>query len=206
MKPVQGKVFFNGKPLKKWKNEERIKKIGYLPQNPKLFFIQDSLENEIQATLRQWEFMDPVEAGKLLNELGIAHLKNSHPHDLSGGELQKAAIACLLIRKPDILLLDEPTKGLDPVSKENLAAILKELNSRGVTIFMSTHDVEFAARYATKCGMMFQGKITAEEIPANFFNGNFFYTTMIQRLFRHIPDNRILTVEEAVQRCTKTGF
>ena len=206
LKPQHGKVLLQGKPMKSWENNEIVKKIAYLPQNPKLFFIQDSLEKEMQLTLKQWGLYDAQEAEFLLQRLGISHLKDNHPYDLSGGELQKAAMACLLLRRPEILLLDEPTKGLDPISKGNLAKILLELNQEGVTILMSTHDVEFASLYSSRCGMMFQGKITSEEIPENFFKGNFFYTTMIQRLFRHIPDNRILTVEEAANLCVLTEF
>ncbi|AGK52638.1 ABC transporter ATP-binding protein [Bacillus sp. 1NLA3E] len=201
LKPSQGKVFFHEKPLKTWSKNDLIKKIGYLPQNPKIFFIQDTVEKEINETLKQWGITDFFEVERLLNLLGIAHLRNQHPYDLSGGELQKAALACLLIRNPEVLLLDEPTKGLDPVSKANLAEILKGLQEGGTTILMSTHDVEFAAQHATKCGMMFQGKITSEGSPSEFFKGNFFYTTMIQRLFRHIPESQIMTLEEAVSAC-----
>ncbi len=198
--PQRGKVLFEEKPLKSMKKKEA--KIGYLPQNPKLFFIQDTVEGEIQATMEQWGITDRDEVEQILLDLGISHLCKSHPYDLSGGELQKAALACLLLRKPEILILDEPTKGLDPLSKGQLVQILRRLNQEGMTIMMSTHDVEFAAQYATKCGMMFQGKITAEDIPRNFFRGNFFYTTMLQRLFRLAPDASIVTFEEAVRACT----
>ncbi|MGG3563047.1 energy-coupling factor transporter ATPase [Neobacillus rhizosphaerae] len=194
-----GKILLEGKPLKGYKNKELTRKIGYLPQNPKLFFIQDTFEKEIMETMAQWNVTDMNEVETLLVELGIAHLTSSHPYDLSGGELQKAALACVLLRKPELLLLDEPTKGLDPISKENLANILHDLRSSGMTIFMSTHDVEFAAQYATKCGMLFQGKITSEDEPKKFFKGNFFYTTMIQRIFR---DNKTATplIREEVNR------
>jgi energy-coupling factor transport system ATP-binding protein len=201
LKPSKGKITLHKQPLKTWKQKELAEKIGYLPQNPKLFFIQDTVEKEIRDTMRQWGKTDEFELERLLDLLGISHLRNQHPYDLSGGELQKAALACLLLREPEILLLDEPTKGLDPISKENLATILNELRMDDVTILMATHDVEFAATYATKCGMIFQGKITSEGPPKSFFKGNFFYSTMIQRLFRHIPGNEILTVEEAVRLC-----
>ena len=201
LKPSRGKVFYQDKPLKAWAKNDLIKKIGYLPQNPKLFFVQDTVEKEIGETMKQWGITDFFEVERLLDLLGIAHLRNQHPYDLSGGELQKAALACLLIRNPEVLLLDEPTKGLDSISKANLAAILQSLQKTGTTILMSTHDVEFAAQHATKCGMMFQGKITSEGSPSNFFKGNFFYTTMIQRLFRHIPESQIMTLEEAVLAC-----
>ncbi|QOR66376.1 ABC transporter ATP-binding protein [Cytobacillus suaedae] len=198
--PQRGKVFYEEKPLKSMKKKEE--KIGYLPQNPKLFFIHDTVEGEIQATIEKWGIVGQDEVEQILVDLGIAHLRNSHPYDLSGGELQKSALACLLLRKPEILILDEPTKGLDPLSKGHLVRILTRLKEEGMTIMMSTHDVEFAAQHATKCGMMFQGKITAEDIPRNFFRGNFFYTTMLQRLFRSVPDASIVTFEEAVQACT----
>jgi energy-coupling factor transport system ATP-binding protein len=133
--------------------------------------------------------------------LNISHLLKSHPLDVSGGELQKAALVCILLRKPKLLILDEPTKGLDPVSKQKLADILLTINEEGTTILMSTHDVEFASKYATKCGMMFQGKITSESKPYEFFQGNFFYTSMIQRLFRNWSIKNIVTLEEAVQLC-----
>ncbi|WP_318505241.1 energy-coupling factor transporter ATPase [Bacillus sp. T3] len=205
LKPTKGKVALYDKPLKSWHNKELARKIGYLPQNPKLFFIQDSVEKELRDTMNQWGIGDEWEVERLLDTLGIAHLRHQHPYDLSGGELQKAALACLLLRRPEVLLLDEPTKGLDPISKENLAGILQALKSEGVTIVMSTHDIEFAAKQATKCGMMFQGQITSEGTPSQFFKGNFFYTTMIQRLFHQIPGQSIMTLEEAVQLCSARG-
>lgn len=202
LKPTAGKVFLQDKPLKSWKKNEIVKLIGYLPQNPKLFFIHDTVEKEISETMSHWGITDGNEVERLLDLLGISHLRRQHPYDLSGGELQKAVLACLLIRKPKILVLDEPTKGLDPLSKRKLAGILESLQIEGKTILMSTHDVEFAARHAAKCGMMFQGNITSEGIPNQFFKGNFFYTTMIQRLFRDFPKSNIMTLEEAVKRCS----
>jgi energy-coupling factor transport system ATP-binding protein len=201
LKPQYGRILLQGKPLKSWKMSEIVTKIAYLPQNPKLFFIQDSLEKEIQYTMKQWGITDHHQVDNLLQRFEISHLMDRHPYDLSGGEIQKAALICLLLRGPEILLIDEPTKGLDPISKQNLASILMDLHQQGVTIVMSTHDIEFSSLYSSRCGMMFQGEITSEEIPEKFFNGNFFYTTMIQRLFRHVPDNRILTVEEAACLC-----
>ncbi|MHC0037052.1 ABC transporter ATP-binding protein [Pseudoneobacillus sp. C159] len=200
LKGNKGKILLDGKQLKAWKLNELTKKIGYLPQNPKLFFIHDSLKQELDETSRVWG-IESKEVKGILNRLNISDLWDKHPYDLSGGELQKAALACILLRKPDILLLDEPTKGLDPISKRNFAEILLELKQEGKTILMSTHDIEFAASYATKCGMMFQGNISSENSPKEFFQGNFFYTTMVQRLFRHLPDSNVITLEEAMDLC-----
>ncbi|OLS40315.1 ABC transporter ATP-binding protein [Bacillus sp. MRMR6] len=202
VKPEQGKLLYNGIFTNTKKTNEIAKVVGYLPQNPKLFFIQDTVEKEIQETMLKWGIHDKSEVSQLIEELGISHVLSRHPYDLSGGELQKAALACLLIRKPQLLLLDEPTKGLDPISKESFSMIVNKLNGEGITILMSTHDIEFAAKYATKCGMMFQGNITSQGDPDTFFNGNFFYSTMIQRLFRHVPGSSLTTVEEVLKQCT----
>jgi energy-coupling factor transport system ATP-binding protein len=201
LKPSKGKIQLYGKSITAWKSNERSRIIAYLPQNPKLFFIHDTLDKEIQDTMRTWGVTDHHQVTALLERLGIVHLKNSHPYDLSGGELQKAALACVLIRKPEILLLDEPTKGLDPISKDNLSAIIKDLQKEGLTVIMATHDIEFSAQHATKCGMLFQGNMTSENSPQEFFKGNFFYTTMVQRVFRNSPCNEVVTLEEAVPLC-----
>ncbi|CAG9608776.1 ABC transporter ATP-binding protein [Pseudoneobacillus rhizosphaerae] len=201
LKPINGKVTLLDKPLKAWKSLEIAKKVGYLPQNPKIFFVHDSVEKEINDTMQKWNITNQTEVNNLLQRLGISHLLHNHPYDLSGGELQKAALACVLLRKPDILLLDEPTKGLDPISKDSFSKILHNLQEEGITVVMSTHDIEFAAQNATKCGMMFQGNITSENEPKEFFKGNYFYTTMVQRLFRHLPDKEIVTLGEAISLC-----
>lgn len=198
LKPQKGKMTLSNQPIKVKKSEELIKKIGYLPQNPKLFFIHETVSEELEAVMKQWNITDEDEANSLLELFQIAHLTDRHPYDLSGGELQKAALACILIRKPDVLLLDEPTKGLDPISKERFASLLLNLRKTGIAILMTTHDIEFAAQYATKCGMMFQGQITSEGTPTEFFKGNFFYTTMVQRLFRGQADE-MMTLERVLQ-------
>lgn len=204
LKPTQGKIKLHDKPLKSWKASELAKLIGYLPQNPKLFFIHDTVDKEIRESMSKWGVFSQDETRELIEQLGISHVLSSHPYDLSGGELQKAALACLLLRKPEILILDEPTKGLDPISKEKLSKILLGLKEQGMTILMSTHDVEFSAVNASICGMMFQGNITSEDVPKKFFKGNFFYTTMVQRLFRHLPDSGVVTLEEAISVCGLT--
>jgi energy-coupling factor transport system ATP-binding protein len=201
LKPIHGKITLLDKTLKSWNPMEIAKTVGYLPQNPKNFFVHDTVEKEILDTMQKWGITNQTEVDHLLQRLGISQLLQSHPFDLSGGELQKAALACVLIRKPTILILDEPTKGLDPISKENFSKILLDLKEEGMTVVMSTHDIEFAAHNATKCGMMFQGNITSENEPKEFFKGNYFYTTMIQRLFRHLPNNEIVNLEEAISVC-----
>jgi energy-coupling factor transport system ATP-binding protein len=193
-KAQRGSVFYEGKKVKKQQPTE----IGYLPQNPKLFFIQDTIQDELREIIT----LHQVDSGEerideLLNIFQIKDLKNRHPYDVSGGEMQKAALAGVLLPKPKLLLVDEPTKGLDPEAKQRFGDLLKSLQEQGLTIVMVTHDIEFAAKYSSRCAMMFQGSITIEAPSKSFFQGNAFYTTVINRMTRgsNVPD--VLTVEEA---------
>ena len=116
----------------------------------------------------------------------------NHPYDLSGGEQQRVALAKMLLRKPDLLVLDEPTKGLDACFKRKLATILKSLQKNGMTVLMVTHDIEFCAEYADICAMFFDGKIVSEAPPRKFFAENNFYTTSAKRMADGIIENAVL--------------
>src|SRR5690606_26978446 len=156
--------------------------IAYLPQNPRTYFIQDTVEKEMNGVLERQNILVPrVDISEMLDLFGIQHIRNRHPYDCSGGEIQKAALACMLLGDPEILFIDEPTKGLDPISKQNFADILQDLHREGLTIIMVTHDIEFAAKNAERCAMMFDGAITTEGTPDELLKGNYFYTTSINR-------------------------
>jgi energy-coupling factor transport system ATP-binding protein len=128
-------------------------------------------------------------AAEMSERIEIRHLRWSHPYDLSGGEQQRLALGKVLLLEPEILLLDEPTKGLDPFFKLTLAGILKDLTSRGITILMVSHDIEFCARHADRCAMFFDGGVVSEGSPRSFFAGNSFYTTTANRMAReYFPD------------------
>jgi energy-coupling factor transport system ATP-binding protein len=190
----RGTVFYKGRKVKRQMPSE----IGYLPQNPKLFFIQDTIKDELESIIDFHHLQSGEERmNVLLRVLQLENVKNRHPYDVSGGEMQKAALAGVLLPKPKLLLVDEPTKGLDPEAKYRFGELLKSLQEKGLTIVMVTHDIEFAANYSTRCAMMFQGSITIEAPSKSFFQGNAFYTTVINRMTRgsDIPD--VLTVEEA---------
>ena len=135
---------------------------------------------------------------RLLDSFGISHLRTRHPYDCSGGEVQKAALACILLGEPEMLFIDEPTKGMDPVSKQQLGGLLSRLQQDGLAIFMVTHDIGFAAQYAARCAMMFDGEIAADGTPDELFKGNYFYTTAINRATRETRQPEVLTYEEAV--------
>ena len=137
--------------------------------------------------------------------LSIKNLLEVHPRNLSGGEQQKVAIGKILLLNPKILLLDEPTKGLDAFSKAELSTILYNLKMQGVTIVVVTHDLEFAATVSDRCGLFFDGEVSALEHPTNFFASNHFYTTMANRISRHIYSNAI-TCEDVITLGNMNGM
>lgn len=122
----------------------------------------------------------------MLAEFGLTELSGRDPLDLSGGERQKLALAKLLAENPDLLMLDEPTKGTDAASREGFAAMLRDIAARGTAVLLVTHDTEFAAACADTCGMLFNGEIISEAPPEEMFRQNYFYTTPMSRLSRGI--------------------
>ncbi|MCL2488475.1 MAG: AAA family ATPase, partial [Oscillospiraceae bacterium] len=122
-----------------------------------------------------------------------------HPYDVSGGEIQLCALALLMLRRPKILLLDEPTKGIDSGAKAALTALLKELAAEGAAVLTVTHDPDFAAGLADRCGLLFDGEILSED-ARDFFVGNSYSTTAANRMARHLFAGAV-TVEEAAERC-----
>ncbi len=149
---------------------------AYLPQNPCELFRHQTVREELHGS--------PT---KLLPEA----LYGSHPYDLSGGEQQRLAIAMLLQRNPDILLLDEPTKGMDSSARQALSLLLRDIAAKGTAIVLVTHDTELAASCSHRCLLLFGGELIAEAPPAEFFSENYFYTTPARRLARGIADNII---------------
>ncbi|WP_342564434.1 ATP-binding cassette domain-containing protein [Paenibacillus sp. FSL R7-0345] len=173
---------------------------GFLAQNPLLYFSYDTALEELQH-MAAYARLAPEEAfaeiGRLAEAFELQQVLGSHPHDLSGGQQQKLALAMVMLLKPAVLLLDEPTKGLDPVAKIRFAGLLRQLLEQGMSITVVTHDVEFAARYASRCALLFDGGITAEGTPADFFSSNYFYTTAVNRIARDLLP-RALTIEDVI--------
>lgn len=205
-KPYRGKIFINNKEINNYSKKELFNQnIGVLPQNPQAIFTEITVEEELYEMLVYSTMKDKekeVKVCEILSILQLEHLKKSNPYDLSGGEQQRLALGKILLLEPKILLLDEPTKGLDPFFKIILADILKDLKSKGVTILMVTHDLEFCAEHADTCAMFFDGNIVTQDNPRAFFGGNSFYTTIANRMSRHIFYNAI-TYKDVVKLCEK---
>lgn len=183
--PQRGRVDLEGRPLRRLTVRERTARIGYLAQNPLLHFAHETLRDDLVHAAAFAGAVNPEEeAERLARRFGLTALLERHPHDLSGGERQLAALAVAVAGRPAALLLDEPTKGLDPFARARLAEELRRMHREGLTLLMATHDVEFAAAHATRCALLFDGEIVADE-PANaFFRDNFFYATPLHRLAR----------------------
>ena len=136
----------------------------------------------------------------IIDKTEIRHLLSSHPYDLSGGEQQRAALAKVLLLNPEIILMDEPTKGMDGFYKQKLAGILKSLTAEGRTILMVSHDIEFCAEFGDTCALFFYGSIVTSKPAEEFFAGNSFYTTVANRIARKwYPD--AVTAKDVIERC-----
>jgi len=192
-KPYRGSVKVFGKPINKYKSSELFGGcLAMLPQDPKSLFVKKTVREDLEEMTKDKALIDEIAA-----ICQIESLLGSHPYDLSGGEQQRAALAKVLLTQPKLLLLDEPTKGIDSFFKETLAKILCKLKEQGVTIVMVSHDVEFCARYADLVSMFFDGQILTTDTPRRFFGANSFYTTAANRMSRHVFRNAV-TAEDVV--------
>ncbi len=197
-KPYRGKVKINGQAISR-----NTCFVGMMPQNPQTLFVKKTVYLDLFEMLADKKMSHSEKENSVKAVAGLCELEDlldRHPYDLSGGEQQRAALAKLLLLKPEILLLDEPTKGLDMHFKIKLADILRNLKSAGITVIMVSHDIEFCARYADRCAMFFDGNIVSEGKPREFFAGKSFYTTAANRMARHIlPD--AVTAEDIIIAC-----
>lgn len=198
--PQRGKVRIFKQKYHKKTLPYIYEQVAYLPQNPLTYFIHDTIKQEMIEVAKKHHENDQEVVAQQLHDFGIEHLRDRHPNDCSGGEIQKAALACMLLANPQILFIDEPTKGLDPHVKNQIGEMLQKLQQEGLTIVMVTHDIEFAAKFTTKCAMMFSGNLTAIATPDTLFKGNYFYTTMINRATQTTAFPEVLTLEEAIGR------
>ena len=193
-RPYRGKVTLFGKPVEKYKSTELFQGcLAMLSQDPKSLFVKKTVREDLAEMTK-----DRQEIERIAALCQVTALLDSHPYDLSGGEQQRAALAKVLLTKPRLLLLDEPTKGIDSFFKETFAGILADLKKQGITIVMVSHDVEFCARYADRVSMFFDGQILTTDTPRRFFGTNSFYTTAAHRMSRHVFEGAI-TVEDVVQ-------
>ncbi|WP_281526500.1 ABC transporter ATP-binding protein [Intestinibacter bartlettii] len=205
-KPQRGKIFINNIEMKKYNNKSLYENnLALLPQNPQSLFVFETVREDLEEVLilqnKDRKYIDK-EVKRVSKLLDIEHLLEHHPYDLSGGELQRAGMAKVMLLNPKIILLDEPTKGLDAYCKEEIGKMLMKLRDMGVTIVVVSHDIEFSARYSDRCAMFFDGSIVSEGTPKEFFIGNNFYTTVSNRIARNIFEDTLI-YEDVVSLCKK---
>lgn len=205
-KPYRGTVKINGKPLRTYKGNSLYRKtLAYLPQDPQTVFVEDTVQGDFECLLDSLKMPNDEKKAKIeavSKKIGISHLMKRHPYDLSGGEQQKCAIAKMLLLEPKILLLDEPTKGLDAHAKRELQMILSFLKKDGMTVLLVTHDIEFSAEVSDRCALFFDGEVISSDVPEKFFSENNFYTTAANRMARTLWKNTV-TCGQVVAECKK---
>lgn len=203
-KPYRGKVEVFEKNIKEYKNKELFNNnIAILPQDPQSLFVKNTVEKDLyemfpKLGMSKREKIDKI--AKISKLVEIEDLLNHHPYDLSGGEQQRAALAKVLLLEPKLLILDEPTKGLDAHFKVKFAKIINKLIENKVTVVMVSHDIEFCASYAHRCALFFDGSIVTSNTPNKFFSGNSFYTTVANRMSRQVFENAV-TCEDVITLC-----
>ena len=145
-----------------------------LPQDPRALFVAETVAEELMEWARPAGY-GSREVTQMLERLGLAGCERRHPYDLSGGQQQLLALGKLLLVKPELLLLDEPTKGLDLEARRMLACVLTDLRASGEAIVMATHDLDFVEQVASTVSMLFDGEVACTEPSERFFQGNVYY-------------------------------
>lgn len=205
LRPYNGRVQVFGKTLKSYKNGSLYHNcLALLPQDPADVFTEQTVGEDYSAAAKALG-VDIGAADTIMEKLGISHLKDTHPYDLSGGEAQLCALGRVLLCRPRVLLLDEPTKGLDPNSCRRLIQILDSLKTEGTALLTVTHDLEFAAEISDRCGLFFGGKVGASAHPKEFFTNTQLYTVPTVRICRGIINGAYLPkqAEEVIKHKTK---
>lgn len=201
LRPYRGKILMGG--LAKNKNL----KISVIPQNSMELFTEQTLKDDLVNYALKCGFdreTAPVAVYDVCRRLQLTDALKNHPYDLSDGELQKAAVAKTIISGPDLILLDEPTKGVDAWSKKIFSEIVRSLAREGRAVIIVTHDNEFAAETADICGLLFDGTIVYEDTAREFYSQNDFYTTTAARMSKNFFENAV-TFDDIIELCKKNG-
>ena len=159
------------KVLKPYRGKTKTdKKIGLMPQDAKKLFSYETLSEELDNS-----YEDEERKKEIIKWMGLEELLDTHPYDLSGGEQEKLGLAKVLSTDPDIILLDEPTKGLDVFFKKDISTLFDELKKQGKTIVLVTHDIEFCKQVADRCGLFAQGELIGVSNTEEFIKNMRFY-------------------------------
>ena len=196
LKPDGGQVRTLGLDTTQTPVERLARRVGYVPQNPNALLFADTIAEELSFT-RRAQGMPAADDDALLDTLGLSGMRDRYPRDLSAGERQRVALASVLVSGPDLILLDEPTRGLDYAQKASLIRFLQAQNQSGKTIVVVTHDVELVAQCAERVILMGDGEIVLDGPVREVMTASQVFSSQINKLFR---DTRYLTVQDVVAR------
>ncbi|MBR3767579.1 MAG: ATP-binding cassette domain-containing protein [Clostridia bacterium] len=201
-----GEIKIFGKNIKKYHHNELYNGIlAFLPQKCESLFSGNTVLEDLQNALSDSGLSKDEKTAKInetANITNITSILNKHPYDISGGEMQRAALAIVLLKNPKIIFMDEPTKGMDSIFKKQFADIIKNLCKIGVTVIMVSHDTDFCAEHCDRCAMIFDGMCITQSDKYDFFANNYFYTTAANKLAREFFPNAV-TEEEVYKLCIK---
>lgn len=193
--PDRGRVELWGEDIRGRDVEDIARRVGYVPQNPGSVLFADTLRDELDFTRRS-HGLATGDYEDLLRRLHLSEFADSYPRDLSGGERQRAAMAAILVADPDVILLDEPTRGLDYEQKQSLAQFLRAKQSQGKAVIMSTHDVELVAQCADRVVILGEGQIVVDGPTREVMSNSMVFSSQISKLFR---DNRFIAVDDVLR-------
>ena len=171
---------------------ERRTRVGYVPQNPNVMLFSPTVRRELEETQRLLGHRDDAAVNHWLDALHLTDVASAHPRSLSGGERQRVAIAAVAVGGAPVLLLDEPTRGMDAPSRAALEHAVHEHAAEGGAVVLATHDVELAARIATHAVVLGDGEVVADGDARQVLAGSLF----APQVLRVLPP--FLTVEEVV--------
>jgi energy-coupling factor transporter ATP-binding protein EcfA2 len=200
----KGGIRVEGTEVSRYRNREIGKVFGYVSQNPNDYISKDTVYDELKFTLDNYGIADHSAIEEVLKELDLEGVRDKNPRDLSGGERQRVAIGSVLVNKPRILLLDEPTRGLDSQLKLKLGKLLAKLNREGMTIILVTHDIEFASEFCERYLLLFSGEIISSGTRQEVMKDGIFYTTAANKIFRDIATG-IFTLDQAKRWLNSDG-
>jgi energy-coupling factor transporter ATP-binding protein EcfA2 len=195
LKPARGTVQTMGNDTRQMALDALSRLAGYVPQQPDVLLFADTVQDEVNFTRRTHGL--PPDGKDLLTSLGLIPYRLSDPRDLSVGERQRVALAAVLAGTPRVLVLDEPTRGLDYLQKDVLVGILRELRDKGHTIILATHDVELTAHLADRVILLGDGEVIADGPTREVMTDSLVFSSQISKLFH---DPALLTVEDVMGR------
>ena len=208
LSPRRGRVLVKGEDISRRPVEDVSRDVGFLSQNPNDYLFNDTVYQEVEYGLKvrkldkRWDDEINIDVGSRVEEvlryLRLQDHRDENPRDLSGGERQRVALGTVLATDPDVLLLDEPTRGLDISLKWELADLIKEFASWGKAVMLVTHDVEFAVRVAQKVLIISGGELVSSGGLKEVLSNSLYYTPQVNKIFRGLVPEEVMTPEEAV--------